>query len=499
MIIQCDECQTRFRLADEKVKSKGTKVRCSRCKHVFTVFPAHTPPREDQPDLAATAAERETPSPGDQGESLAENAAPQYEESFQSAPDQPTFASVDAEPGIAHEESGEFDLSDKTLAKDPADPELDVSQTPETEAQAGPLDEFVFDDLQASPEQQESPSDEAALDEGSDADTFFTEDSDAVGDSEVTDGELEFDKDQNTGPDFSFDDESDINWDEDDDDQGSEFDFDEPKFDLDDSGSVSSDKGSGLEFGEIDFSDGDTDVSSSAPDHARSPGTTSPVQSAQEYHVEQPAPGTSVSATSRRSDSDQVAQQETQQKDEKSPSRARGLFLLLILVIAGAAAYLYFVEGIVSKDQLVERYPFLQTYLGDSQSSLTSPRINISVSESLYVKNTEAGQLLVIQGNATNNHPDSRSAITVKGILQNEQGKVLLQQTVFCGNYLPGEKLKSMPFKTIEEAMNNQFGDSLSNMNVASGATIPFTIVFRNLPKGIANINVEYVDSKPGQ
>jgi uncharacterized repeat protein (TIGR01451 family) len=35
-------------------------------------------------------------------------------------------------------------------------------------------------------------------------------------------------------------------------------------------------------------------------------------------------------------------------------------------------------------------------------------------------------------------------------------------------------------------------------MNVAAGATIPFTIVFRNLPADIANINVEVVDSKPG-
>jgi hypothetical protein len=55
-----------------------------------------------------------------------------------------------------------------------------------------------------------------------------------------------------------------------------------------------------------------------------------------------------------------------------------------------------------------------------------------------------------------------------------------------------------MTFAAIEEAMNNQFGDSLSNMNVAAGATIPFTIVFRNLPDGLANINVEVVDSKPG-
>ena len=37
MIVQCEACQTRFRLADEKVKPGGTKVRCSKCKEIFTV------------------------------------------------------------------------------------------------------------------------------------------------------------------------------------------------------------------------------------------------------------------------------------------------------------------------------------------------------------------------------------------------------------------------------------------------------------------------------
>ena len=39
MIVQCEACQTRFRLADEKIKAGGTKVRCSKCKEVFTVMP----------------------------------------------------------------------------------------------------------------------------------------------------------------------------------------------------------------------------------------------------------------------------------------------------------------------------------------------------------------------------------------------------------------------------------------------------------------------------
>ena len=37
MILQCDQCNTRFRLDDAKIKAGGVKVRCSKCKHVFVV------------------------------------------------------------------------------------------------------------------------------------------------------------------------------------------------------------------------------------------------------------------------------------------------------------------------------------------------------------------------------------------------------------------------------------------------------------------------------
>jgi len=39
MIISCPECKTKYRLSEEKVKSEGTRVRCSRCGHVFTASP----------------------------------------------------------------------------------------------------------------------------------------------------------------------------------------------------------------------------------------------------------------------------------------------------------------------------------------------------------------------------------------------------------------------------------------------------------------------------
>ncbi len=48
MIVQCDKCQTKFRIADEKVRPNGVKVRCSRCAHVFVV-------RREDPSRAVTA------------------------------------------------------------------------------------------------------------------------------------------------------------------------------------------------------------------------------------------------------------------------------------------------------------------------------------------------------------------------------------------------------------------------------------------------------------
>ncbi len=37
MIVKCEQCQTRFKIPDEKVTDKGVKVRCTKCGHTFRV------------------------------------------------------------------------------------------------------------------------------------------------------------------------------------------------------------------------------------------------------------------------------------------------------------------------------------------------------------------------------------------------------------------------------------------------------------------------------
>ncbi|NOK37040.1 hypothetical protein HMI49_27955 [Corallococcus exercitus] len=47
MIVQCEQCQTRFKIPDEKVTEKGVKVRCTKCQNTFRVA------REPAPTLSA--------------------------------------------------------------------------------------------------------------------------------------------------------------------------------------------------------------------------------------------------------------------------------------------------------------------------------------------------------------------------------------------------------------------------------------------------------------
>lgn len=39
MIVQCEKCQTKFNVNDDLIKSDGSKVKCSRCDNVFSVYP----------------------------------------------------------------------------------------------------------------------------------------------------------------------------------------------------------------------------------------------------------------------------------------------------------------------------------------------------------------------------------------------------------------------------------------------------------------------------
>lgn len=574
MIVQCEACETRFRLADEKIKPGGTKVRCSKCKEVFTVtlpepepdeevidfgsfnmeklsedvsaetepaatsFQEASPKQEQQPTPPESEDDSSTESGGNNdldfsglasemgGEAGAgEELADHFSFADTSKPGESALEVDDTESDysafsvgeIPQEESSDEDPPDFIAAfeetEEPGGPsEFEFSE--ETEFDAPPLAdkkeeavsaeepagfaEFSFDN-NGDEQQEPNESGEFSFDDEGDSGAFkFDEvEETAVADGAQAlsgpDGEFSFDED-----DSSFTDDAVATWSDEPAGDDISFNFDEPEFGTDnapDKAKASSAQEGGLQFGEIDFSnENDESSSPSFPSDVDFSKAPMPLEK-EEEPFSQSRLGTPPPS---RDLDDEPLPAPPPAPPKKSPlSRIVVLLVILLIGLGGAAGFLFMQEGTLNLNIIAKYLPFLQKYIGEAPVTAPGDRIGINIEGSSYV-NGKAGQMLVIQGTAVNNHSTTRSAITVKGSLLDAKGQILLQQTVFCGNKLDEAKLKTMPFDAIEEAMNNQFGEGLSNMNVAVKASIPFTIVFRKLPVGIANINVEVVDSKPG-
>jgi len=547
MIVQCEACQTRFRLADEKIKPGGIKVRCSKCKEIFSVAPPEPEPVEETVDFGAfnmEAVPEEQPSETAAADSPAEDAsAPQQEPAPDTEAEQVPEPAEEAQSSDARDDELDFsslaqDMDDAVTGEEPAeefsfadtsqpvdgdetssDADTDViEETGAVQPEGAPADfdasaeedgepggpiEFDFEEDSATPGEQASAQPAEREEEEQEAVEFSFETTDAEDTAAPTGEEpADFDfGDQDDDNAFSFDDQSPeesgeaSKWD-DDSPAGDTFDFDEPRFDSDTSESKSAPgdtAGDDLQFGEIDFSSDEADSATpSLP--TEDPFAKAPIESQDE-----PEPFTPREQTPppSRVDDDEEPLPVPPPPKKSSLSRILLLLILLLVVLGGAAGFLFMQEGSVNLNAVTQYLPFLKDYVGGPQEAARGDRIGINISGSSYV-NGQAGQMLVIQGAAVNNYTSTRSSIVIKGTLLDAQGKALRQQTVFCGNPLDETALAKMPFSAIEEAMNNEFGDSLSNINIAAGTSIPFTIVFRNLPAGIANINVEVVDSKPG-
>lgn len=513
MIIQCDACQTRFRIADDKVKPSGTKVRCSRCKSIFTIFPPPSEPIDDAVDFGAFNMEQVT------AEAPAEAGQPPGPPEISGTEPTSAVTAAGKDDGFGFDTPGE-EPSDKSSDGAEAADDFSFGESPAEDQDEPPADDvskefdFAFDETPFSaedePEQEPRTTGQAEPDvpeeEAPGPREFSFEDED--------EGlAFDFDKAEENHPaattddfqepgEFSFDDETPFEaeaateWSEPNTGDDGAFDFDEPRFDTDSStaAGTSAAEETELQFGEIDLP-GDSGTTPTQELGIGDDAATADGGWQEEQKPFAQRPQNSSQATRGQVIDEPIPRPRPAKKS--SLSRILGLLVLLLVVLGGAAGYLYLQDGSLNLRTVAQYLPFLKDYLGQPPPPSPGERVGINIIGSSYV-NGQAGQMLVIQGTATNNYPTARSAITIKGILLDDQGKKLLQQTVFCGNKLEEPALRSMSFAAIEEAMNNQFGDSLSNMNVAPGAAIPFTIVFRNLPSGIANINVEVVDSKPG-
>ena len=494
MVIQCPECQTRFRLADDKIKADGIKVRCSRCRHIFAVPPPapEPPPQEEGVDFGAFNMES-VPGPGETAEGADDREAPQPAAAAAESPAVPVVAAAAAEPRDPGDADGEDAAGHDELTFDEDDDSSEPGFSLPPEETVGEED-FAFNGEEDNLEGSAGGTDDGfAFGEipagGIDADRFSFPDPGVTGEAAGSDTKTDFafagpEEDLPLeGNEFSFG-EKENSWNMPGDGPADEFDFapDEPAGDSED-----------FDFSNLSFGE---EPPASRDQESPPPGRTE----AAPVRLESPASASSAAATAPSGPVAAPLEASPREplmppppKKRKGPVSGILIFVvLLLLVLSGTAAFFFWQDGIPDLG------PLLARVTGETPPPVAAGQIKLADLNGYFVANGATGQLFVIQGRAINAYPDARSAIAVKGVLLSKGGKPVLQQTVFSGNMLDEGQLRSLPFAKIEESMNNQFGDSLSNLNVAPGKSIPFTIVFKNLPADLAEFTVEVTDSKPG-
>lgn len=164
------------------------------------------------------------------------------------------------------------------------------------------------------------------------------------------------------------------------------------------------------------------------------------------------------------------------------------LLILGILIVGGVYVY---INGPDQLNQTIQQFFGQQT-----NRPVQTGQITISNQEGKFIKNEHNGDFFLIHGEVINNFSQPRAAIQVKGVIFDQNGKPLVQKTVFCGNPISLQELQTLSFVELEKIMGNQFGKDLSNMKIDSKKMLPFDIVFKDLPQNLSEFSVEVTSSE---
>lgn len=200
-------------------------------------------------------------------------------------------------------------------------------------------------------------------------------------------------------------------------------------------------------------------------------------------------------------DSEEMDETQPLVEDETSPvtreKKSWGLlliFLIFLLILISSAISVYLFAPGLLPGNLSGINPVDESVTADTGNR----RLDISDLSSNFIPTDQMGQVYVIKGKIINNYPSSRSHILIKGSIEDENKKAVDQKLVYAGNIYTENELKGMTREEIEKGMSNKAGKNNSNLNVLPQFSVPFMIVFYDLPDNISEFLVETISSSPG-
>lgn len=167
--------------------------------------------------------------------------------------------------------------------------------------------------------------------------------------------------------------------------------------------------------------------------------------------------------------------------------------LILILLLAGGAAAVWF----WAPDWIPDSMPFLAPVKKTPVQDSGTRQLALKSVTGAFLDSEQLGPLFLIRGEVQNNYPGSRSFIRLKGSILDENGQVVVSREGYAGNLLNKQEISKLTSEQIAQAMENRYGEGGKNLSVEPGGTVPFTLVFEDLPENIAEFTVEAVGSSP--
>ena len=173
----------------------------------------------------------------------------------------------------------------------------------------------------------------------------------------------------------------------------------------------------------------------------------------------------------------------TAPKKRKGPSKMLILAASIVLLIVAGAMVNYFLNSSEKQES----------------SDPGVMRLSYRAVTGSFVESNTAGQLFVIKGMVTNNYPNPRSFILLRGSIQDDKGITVRTAVAYAGNSFSEKEIREMPLVDLKKRQDNKSGDEEKNVNIPSGGTIPFMIIFEKLPENITEFTVEAVSSAPAK
>lgn len=476
MIITCSQCQAKFKVAPEQIKETGSKVRCSNCQYVFTVF---RPRRHDEssvldlPDLDSLTGGGmdglkdylkstendgltddyglgdifgDRPAPRPDGRDLAED----YED-----PDDGLDEFKDFEDDGPHLRTAE---SQPASMRERRDRRRRLYSDLEEESFPGDESEDDFDENELVDEDGRPPL------RRSTRNTYESE-------PELPDAE--------EGDDFGeevYDDQYDEQYEDQVEGEGESDDYyeDEP---------------------ENDYSYESTRLARQVSDLGLSADPVDPDKFIDDTAVDGRYYGASQESPSIRA---------AVTKPERSLPVKLIAGLALLILLLGAGIYFFAARPALKAihgDEEVATQGGGETTAGNGgggdqigTEGITFTRGN---QNHYFRENSQAGNILIITGMVRNSYHDRRNFIRLRGHLLAADGRSLAERYVYAGNIISEDELKTLPINEIYSRLGIKGGQDGRNMNVEPGQEIPFMLVFDKLPELMAEYRIDPVGSNP--